>query len=58
MFDIPYKMYFAIGTSDSVLLYSTYFLRNLYVFSESLAPLATMGNIHYAPVNDIAWLGS
>jgi len=52
MFDIPYKMVFAVATTDSILLYST----------QSLVPVILVsniiGNIHFAPLTDISWVGS
>jgi chromatin assembly factor 1 subunit B len=44
--DLPYTIIFAIGTHDSVLLYST----------ESLIPLCVVGNLHYQILNDLSWL--
>jgi chromatin assembly factor 1 subunit B len=38
-------MVFAIATVNQVLIYST----------DSLVPLAVIGNTHYAPINDMAW---
>jgi len=52
LFDIPYKMVFAVATTDSILLYST----------QSLVPVILVsniiGNIHFAPLTDISWTGS
>jgi chromatin assembly factor 1 subunit B len=44
--EIPYKIVFAIGTHDSVLIYST----------ESLIPVCVVGNLHYQILNDLSWL--
>ena len=38
-------MVFAVGTSSSVLIYST----------ESVKPIYGIGNYHYAPITDLAW---
>jgi len=43
--DLPYRMIFAVGTNDQVLIYST----------ECVYPLAVIGNTHYATINDLAW---
>ncbi|CAK93497.1 unnamed protein product (macronuclear) [Paramecium tetraurelia] len=48
LIDLPYKMIFAIGTIDSLLLYST----------DSPIPLAIFGNLHYASITDICFRGS
>ena len=52
LFDIPYKMIFAIATTDAVLIYST----------QSLVPVIIVSNIlgilHYASLTDMAWNGS
>lgn len=48
MLDIPYAVIFAIATTDTVMVYST----------ESLQPLAIIGNIHYAGLTDLSWNGS
>jgi chromatin assembly factor 1 subunit B len=45
LLDLPYKMVFAVATTDQVLIYTT----------EKTQPLAVIGNIHYAPINDMAW---
>ncbi len=45
LLDLDYKLIFAIGTVDQVLLYS----------SESVYPLAVIGNTHYTTINDLAW---
>ncbi|CAK89929.1 unnamed protein product (macronuclear) [Paramecium tetraurelia] len=46
LIDLPYKMIFAIGTVDSLLLYST----------DSPTPLAIFGNLHYASITDILYI--
>lgn len=43
--ELPYRMVFAVGTTDQVLIYST----------ESIYPIAVIGNVHYASINDMAW---
>lgn len=45
LLDLPYRMIFAVGTNDQVLIYST----------ECVYPLAVIGNTHYATINDLAW---
>jgi chromatin assembly factor 1 subunit B len=47
IFDLPYKMIFAIATIDQVLLYST----------SSLLPVAIFGNMHYASITDLSFKG-
>ena len=52
MFDLPYKMVFAVATTDSILIYST----------QSFVPIILVsniiGNIHFATLTDISWNGS
>jgi chromatin assembly factor 1 subunit B len=52
LFDVPYKMVFAIATTDAVLIYST----------QSLVPLLIVsnisGNLHYASLTDMSWNGT
>lgn len=48
MVDIPYVIVFAISTMDSVMIYST----------ASLTPLAVVGNVHFALINDIVFFGA
>ncbi|SCW01717.1 LAFE_0E05710g1_1 [Lachancea fermentati] len=43
--DLPYKLVFAVATSDEVLLYDT----------ESTEPIAVIGNLHYTPITDLSW---
>ncbi len=45
LLDLPYRMIFAVGTNDQVIIYST----------ECVYPLAVIGNTHYATINDLAW---
>lgn len=45
IFDLSYKMLFAIATVDSVLVYQIH----------SLQPLFIVGNIHFASLTDLAW---
>jgi chromatin assembly factor 1 subunit B len=47
LIDLPYRMVFAVATTDQVLIYTT----------DSIVPLAIVGNIHYAPINDMSWQG-
>lgn len=42
---LPYKLVFAVATSNEVLIYDT----------ESIKPLAIVGNLHYTPLTDLAW---
>lgn len=42
---LPYKLVFAVATSNEVLIYDT----------ESVKPLAIIGNLHYTPLTDLAW---
>jgi len=46
LLDLPYRVIFAVGTTDQVIIYS----------SESTYPIAVIGNAHYATINDIAWI--
>lgn len=43
--DLPYIIVFAIATMEDILIYST----------RSLYPFATISNIHYAELTDLAW---
>ena len=45
LLDLPYRVIFAIGTVEQVLIYST----------ECVYPLAVIGNTHYANINDFSW---
>jgi chromatin assembly factor 1 subunit B len=45
LFDLPYRMVFAIATTDQILVYAT----------DQQTPIAVIGNIHYAPINDMTW---
>ncbi|QLQ81825.1 hypothetical protein HG537_0G00790 [Torulaspora globosa] len=42
---LPYKLVFAVATSNEVLIYDT----------ENVKPLAVVGNLHYTPLTDLAW---
>lgn len=42
---LPYKLIFAIATSNEILIYDT----------ENIEPLAIIGNLHYTPMTDLAW---
>lgn len=43
--NLPYKLVYAVATSNEVLIYDT----------ESVKPLAVIGNLHYTPLTDINW---
>ncbi len=46
VFELPYRMLYAVGTTDSqVLVYDT----------QLLDPIARISGIHYEPINDLAW---
>jgi len=45
IFGLPYQIIFAVGTLDSVIIYSSLALR----------PLLVLKDIHYAPITDLAW---
>lgn len=45
IFDLNYRMFFAIATVDSVLVFHT----------DSLQPAFIVGNIHFACLTDLAW---
>ncbi|EJT41279.1 CAC2-like protein [Saccharomyces kudriavzevii IFO 1802] len=47
VFQLPYKLIFAIATTNEVLLYDT----------DAWEPLCVVGNIHYSPITDLAWSG-
>ena len=47
LIETPYTMVFAIGTADSVYIYST----------DSIQPKFAITNIHYLPISDLAWQG-
>jgi len=42
---LPYKMVFAVATTDSVIIYDT----------QSTVPVAVLGALHYASITDLAW---
>ena len=46
-FDLPYRMVFAVATSETVMIYDT----------SGQGPLAVLGGLHFeaAPITDIAW---
>ena len=44
-FQLPYRMVFAVATSDSVVLYET----------GTGGPLCVLGGLHLAQVTDLAW---
>lgn len=43
--DLPYRLIFAVASTDTLLLYDTQYLE----------PFALIGNIHYAALTDITW---
>lgn len=45
LFDLPYRIVFAIATQRSVLLYDT----------QHAAPIAFITNIHYTRLTDLSW---
>jgi chromatin assembly factor 1 subunit B len=47
LIDLPYRMVFAVATTDQILLYTT----------DCIQPIAIIGNIHYATINDMCWHG-
>ena len=49
LFDLPYKMIFAVATTDAILVYSTQSLVPIVVVSNIL------GNTHFAPLTDMSW---
>lgn len=45
IFQLPYKMVYAVATQDSVIVYDT----------QHEAPLGTVSNIHYRTLTDLTW---
>lgn len=45
LFDLPYRMVYAIATNSSILLMDT----------EHAAPFAYIGDIHYTRLTDLSW---
>jgi len=45
LFDLPYRMIFAVATSDTVFIYDT----------SRKTPLAMVSGLHYAPIVDLSW---
>ena len=45
LLDLPYRMVFAVATTDQVIIYAT----------DQQTPISIVGNVHYAPINDLAW---
>ena len=45
MYDIPYRMVFAVATQNSLLLYDT----------QQAAPFARIARIHYTRLTDLSW---
>ena len=48
MIDLPYRIVFAVATTDQIIIYTT----------DSIVPIPIVGNIHYAPINDMSWQGN
>ncbi|KAI5480720.1 hypothetical protein MNV49_007647 [Pseudohyphozyma bogoriensis] len=45
LFDLPYRMVYAVATLDSVFLYDT----------QQAGPICMFSNLHYAPFTDLTW---
>lgn len=45
LFDLPYRIVYAVATQDAVLLYDT----------QQLKPICVVSNLHYATFTDLAW---
>ncbi|KAM0751309.1 WD40 repeat-like protein [Meredithblackwellia eburnea MCA 4105] len=45
LFDLPYRMVYAVATLDSVILYDT----------QQAGPICMFSNLHYAPFTDLSW---
>lgn len=45
LFDLPYRMIYAVATLDIVFLYDT----------QQSGPICMFGNLHYAPFTDLSW---
>jgi hypothetical protein len=45
MYDIPYRMVFAVATQNSLLLYDT----------QQASPFARIARIHYTRLTDLSW---
>lgn len=45
LFDLPYRMVYAVATLDIVYLYDT----------QQASPIAMFSNLHYAPFTDLTW---
>lgn len=45
LFDLPYRMVYAVATLDQVFLYDT----------QQAGPICMFGNLHYAPFTDLSW---
>ncbi|KAF2073342.1 hypothetical protein CYY_005360 [Polysphondylium violaceum] len=46
MFDLPYRMIFAVATQDTIVVYDT---------SSIDKPIALVSNLHYSTITDIGW---
>ncbi|BFZ18326.1 hypothetical protein BsWGS_21365 [Bradybaena similaris] len=47
LFCLPYRVVFAVGTEDSVLIYDT----------QQTMPISLLKNIHYHQISDLSWSG-
>ncbi|KAK4048467.1 Chromatin assembly factor 1 subunit [Microbotryomycetes sp. JL221] len=45
LFNLPYRMVYAVATLDTVFLYDT----------QQAGPICMFGNLHYAPFTDMSW---
>lgn len=45
LFDLPYRMVYAVATLNAVFLYDT----------QQAGPICMFGNLHYAPFTDLTW---
>ena len=45
---MPYRVVFAVATTEQVLVYAT----------DQVMPLAILSNIHYASINDLTWVSN
>jgi chromatin assembly factor 1 subunit B len=45
LFDLPYRIVFAVATQDSVIVYDT----------QQPMPIAYLSQYHYTSITDIAW---
>jgi len=45
LIDLPYKIVFAVATTEGVIIYST----------QKMLPIYIVGNLHYATLTDLSW---